>query len=277
LPENAVLQSVAIDGMAQPLRQEGRKLTVPVNPGKQQVLISWRIATGINSVMTTPEIDLGVPSVNANLTMHLGEDRWVLFALGPRLGPAVLFWGLLIVIVIVSQGLGKISLTPLKPRHWFLLLVGLSQLPLQSAGIVVLWLMLLGWRKTPAVAESRYFNALQLLIGCLTIVSLSLLFLAVEQGLLNSPDMQVSGNQSSAFTLNWYQDRSSSTLPVATLISVPLSVYRFLMLAWSLWLAVSLLNWLKWGWTCFSCNGLWHKIAAKNKVIEQEDGEPEEK
>ena len=38
LPENAVLQSVAIDGQTQPIRPQGRKLTLPVNPGKQEVL-----------------------------------------------------------------------------------------------------------------------------------------------------------------------------------------------------------------------------------------------
>ena len=43
-------------------------------------------------------------------------------------------------------------------------------------------------------------------------VSLGMLFLAVEQGLLGSPDMQIIGNQSSAFNLNWYQDRSSPTI-----------------------------------------------------------------
>jgi len=29
------------------------------------------------------------------------------------------------------------------------------------------------------------------------------------------------------------------------------------MLAWSLWLALALLRWLKWGWTCFTTSGLW--------------------
>jgi len=82
--------------------------------------------------------------------------------------------------------------------------------------------------------------------------------------LLGSPDMQIIGNQSSAFDLNWYQDRSSPTLPIATLVSVPLIAYRLLMLVWSLWLAVALLNWLKWGWECFSTNGLWRK-----KIIEK--------
>jgi hypothetical protein len=79
--------------------------------------------------------------------------------------------------------------------------------------------------------------------------------------------MQIIGNQSSAFNLNWYQDRSPAILPVATLISVPLIAYRVLMLAWSLWLAVSLLNWLKWGWECFSSNGLWHKAVKKEKAV----------
>jgi len=273
LPEQAVLQSVAIDGRTQPIRQEGGKLTVPVNPGKQEVSISWREATGITGIMSTPQVDLGLAGVNANLNIGLGSDRWVLFAMGPKLGPAVLFWGVLIVIMMLSPGLGKIPLTPLKARQWFLLLIGLSQIPLPSAGIVIAWLMLLGWRKTQPIAGLRYFNALQTIIALLTVVSLGLLFLAVEQGLLGSPDMQITGNQSSAFNLNWYQDRSPATLPTATLISVPLIAYRVLMLLWSLWLAVSLLNWLKWGWACFSSDGLWHKSVKKEKTVavERED------
>lgn len=265
LPEQAVLQSVAINGQNQPIRQEGRKLTVPVSPGSQTVVVNWREAGGIDTVLTTPRVDLGAASVNANLHIGLGQDRWVLFALGPKLGPAVLFWGVLIVIAIVALGLGRIPLTPLGARQWLLLLVGLSQIPMMSAGTVIAWLMLLGWRKTQNASETRYFNALQVALGLLTLISLSTLFWAVEQGLLGSPDMQIVGNQSSAYHLNWYQDRSSALLPTATLISVPLLVYRLSMLAWSLWLAVSLLNWLKWGWGCFANSGLWHKKTAPVK------------
>ena len=267
LPEKAVLQSVSIDGQTQPIRQQGRKLTLPVNPGKQDVLISWQEAKAIATAVTTPLLDLGQDSVNTNLSISLGQDRWVLFVMGPRMGPAVLFWGVLIVVFILSLGLGKITLTPLKNRHWFLLLMGLSQIPMASAGIVIAWLMLLGWRANQSATESRYFNALQIIIGGLTVLSLSVLFAAVAQGLLNSPDMQINGNQSSAFLLNWYQDRSLPVLPTATVISVPLLVYRLLMLAWALWLAVSLLNWLKWGWSCFSSNGLWNKAAVKEKAV----------
>ena len=266
LPENAALQSVAIDGQTQPIRQQGRKLTLPVNPGKQDVLIRWQETQAIATILKTPLLDLGQDSVNTNLSISLGQDRWVLFLMGPRMGPAVLFWGVLVVIFILSLGLAKIPLTPLKSRHWFLLLVGLSQIPMASAGIVIAWLMLLGWRATQT-GQWRFFNALQMSIGGLTVLALGVLFAAVAQGLLSSPDMQITGNQSSAFLLNWYQDRSLPILPTATVISMPLIVYRLLMLAWALWLAVSLLNWLKWGWGCFSSNGLWNKAVVKEKAV----------
>ncbi len=272
LPENAVLQSVMIDGVVQPLRQKGRTLTVPIHPGRQDILLNWQQALEMSPVMTTPEVDLGQGSVNTSLGMGLGQDRWVLFTMGPEFGPAVLFWGVLAVIVIVSLGLGKIRWTPLKSWHWFLLLVGLSQIPIESAVIVVAWLMILGRRSDRPIAHANYFNIVQVAIGLLTLISLSLLFDAVQQGLLGSPEMQITGNQSSAFNLNWYQDRSPSTLPTATLVSMPLFVYRLLMLAWSLWLASALLNWLKWGWKCYSHGGFW-----KKKPVKQEEAAAEQK
>ncbi len=268
LPEKAVLQSVIIDGRTHPIRQEGRKLTLPVNPGKQDIQVNWQEAVAMRTLLTTPQIDLGRDSVNTNLHVTIGENRWLLFAFGPTMGPAVLFWGVLIVLLLLSLGLGRIPMTPLKGRHWFLLLIGLSQIPHELAGIVIVWLLLLGWRFRQTATEFRYFNALQAAIGLLTVLSLGVLLFAVGQGLLGaSPDMQITGNQSSAYHLNWYQDRSLSTLPTATLVTVPLTVYRVLMFVWSFWLAVSLLNWLQWGWQCFSHTGLWNKKVVKGKPL----------
>ena len=273
LPENATLQSVLIDGKAQPLRQEGRKLTLPINPTKQEVTLIWQEPVGISTISRVSSVDLGQDSVNSNLTLNLGQDRWVLFAFGPTFGPIILFWGVLVVILLVSFGLGKVTLTPLKNWQWFLLLVGLSQIPLAAAGVVIAWLMLLGWRVSQSSEQTRFFNALQVGLGLLTLGALGVLFSAVAQGLLDAPDMNVTGNQSSPFALNWYQDRSASTLPAASVLSLPLIVYRLLMLAWALWLASALLNWLKWGWVCFSSNGLWRKkgvVAKKTVASEQE-------
>jgi hypothetical protein len=272
LPENATLQSVMIDGRVQPLRQEGRKITLPINPTKQEVILKWHEeSVGISVISRLSTVDLGQDSVNSNLTLNLGQDRWVLFAFGPTFGPIILFWGVLVVIFLVSFGLGKVTLTPLKSWQWFLLLVGLSQIPMAAAGLVIAWLMLLGWRSSQASEKTRFFNFLQVCLGLLTLSALGVLFTAVAQGLLDAPDMRVTGNQSSAFALNWYQDRSASTLPDASVISLPLIVYRLLMLAWALWLASALLNWLKWGWLCFSSNGLWRKkVVIEKKAVDAE-------
>jgi hypothetical protein len=263
LPEQAELQTVKIDGYERPLRLEGRSLTLPIRPGKQAIAVDWRQTAGVSLFTGTPPIDLHIPSVNSSLNIGLGDDRWVLLTQGPMFGPAVLFWGILLVIALVAFGLSAMPFTPLKYRHWFLLLLGLSQINILSAGLVVGWLTLLGWRAKITGFKPYSFNLLQLLIAAATVLALYLLFSAVEKGLLGAPDMQIVGNDSTAFNLNWYQDRSLPTLPAAGVISLPLTFYRLLMLAWSLWLAISLLDWLKWGWSCFTGNGLWRKSEKK--------------
>jgi len=86
---------------------------------------------------------------------------------------------------------------------------------------------------------------------------------AVQNGLLGQPAMLIQGNNSSSYLFNWYQDRVSSQYPQATVLSMPLWVYRALMMAWALWLAFSLLSWIKWGWQAYSTGGLWRKVSLK--------------
>ena len=272
LPENVQLQSVKINGITQPIRQKNSQLSIPIKPGQQDIAVLWRsIMQQQANVFTSPAIDLGIRSVNYHLKVLLGHDRWVLLTAGPAFGPAVLFWGVLIVIAILSFALGKSSLTPLKHWHWFLLLIGLSQTPVGFAMCVVVWLFALGFRATKQPAHTRYFNIMQIALAALSLVSLLILFVAVQQGLLGSPDMQIVGNQSTAFNLNWYQDSSDELLPTATVISVSLMSYRVLMLLWALWLAISLLNWLKWGWSCFATNGLWKQDSTGNIATKKTD------
>ncbi|OOO02516.1 MAG: hypothetical protein USCGTAYLOR_01249 [Chromatiales bacterium USCg_Taylor] len=173
----------------------------------------------------------------------------------------MLIWGVLAVLVLVAYGLGRTRFTPLKGWHWFLLGIGLSQASIWGALIVVGWLLGLGGRAQLNPAIKPYaFDAIQLGLGLLTVVALSCLFDAIQNGFLGYPEMQVAGNGSSAYDLNWYQDRSDPALPQAEVWSVPLSAYRLLMLAWALWLAYALLGWLRWGWGCYSTHGLWRSI-----------------
>lgn len=266
LPERAELTGVSIDGVAQPIRLEAGRLVLPVAPREQRVDIGWREAVGIGTRFRSPAIDLGAPSVNAHLQASLGADRWILFTGGPRLGPAVLFWGVLIVIALLAIGLGQLRFTPLKTRHWLLLGIGLSQSPIVPAALVVGWLLLLGARGRgwgQHFENARLFNVLQVAIGVMTLLALVSLFGAVEQGLLGRPDMQIAGNFSYGNTLNWYQDMAAAAYPQGDVVSVPLLVYRLLMLAWALWLAFALLGWLRWGWRCLATDGLWRAVGKR--------------
>jgi hypothetical protein len=259
LPQGAELTSVTIDDLAQPIRQEGRKVILPVHPGAQRVVLQWQEERGISLVFRTPAVDLRSPSVNASTEVQVPQSRWVLLAGGPRLGPAVLFWSLLLVILLAAWGLGRVRLTPLRTRDWALLGIGLSQVPLVAAAFVAAWLLVLGIRRErgAGIRRDKVFDLFQLVLAMWTVIALGILFWGIQQGLLGHPDMQIAGNGSGAFNLHWYADRAGAVLPTAWVLSVPLLVYRLAMLAWALWLAMALLRWLRWAWESFTTDGGW--------------------
>ncbi|MBL8917564.1 MAG: hypothetical protein JNJ54_01775 [Myxococcaceae bacterium] len=257
LPGDAQLQSVVINGQAQPIRQEGRAVAIPLVPGSQSVELVWRQTAGVTSSWTTPPLSMGLTTVNAELQVQVPADRWVLFVTGPRMGPAVLFWSFLLVLLVVSLGLGRARWAPVKTYQWVLLALGLSQLPIFAIAIVFGWLLLLGWRERVAIEGTHSFNFRQFAVVMVTAMALIVLGVSVYEGLLGQPEMQVRGNGSSAWALRWFQDRTTTDFPLAWVFSVPMLVYRGAMLAWSLWMALALLSWLKWGWKAFSTGGLW--------------------
>ena len=291
LPEGAVLQRVAIDGKTQPIRLDGQRLTLPLAPGKQGVEILWRAEQDMALRYATQRVDLGQDSVNHRVQLQLPRDRWLLLAVGPGIGPAILFWGKLLVLLVAAVLIGRFSARdaswPLRRTwQWLLLALGLTQASWWSALIVIGWFAVFGWRARQSAAvplnpaiptaageseaakwqarmSSRLshwpFNLRQIGLALLTLVMLSALFSIVESGLLGYPDMQVVGNGSHAFRLNWYLDRAEATPPGAWVVTLPILVYRGLMLLWALWLAWSLLDWLKWGWNAFSAGGLWRR------------------
>jgi len=205
-----------------------------------------------------PEVDLGAPSVNATTTITMPEGRWILGLRGPHLGPVVLFWSLLLVVLLTFGAIGYMRRTPLAPWQWFLLAIGLSQVHVVAAGFVVVWLHLLAWREQKNL-DRMAFNLRQLAIVFTTVVSALVLLAAVHQGLLGHPEMQVRGNLSHAGELRWFTDRADAHLPIPVVITAPMFVYRLLMLAWALWLALSIVKWLRWGFSVFASGGFWRR------------------
>lgn len=257
LPEGSELLGVRIDGATNNLRLEGRRLTVPVTPGAHTVDVDWRLPGGARLFYRTPETDLGAPSVNSHVRIEMPAGRWTLLLGGRGLGPAVLFWSMLAVFLMVSVGLGKTGVTPLTWKHWFLLSLGLTQLSPMGGVIVAGWFVVVGLRGAYPPAQKREFNLTQVFLAVLTAAAAVYLFLAIKRGLLGAPDMQISGNGSGSHLLRWYLDRSGPTLPRPWVLSVPLFIYRAGMLFWALWLADALTRWVRWAWDCSGKGGLW--------------------
>nr|CAA6829635.1 MAG: Unknown protein [uncultured Thiotrichaceae bacterium] len=275
LPENAELQELSIDGVTQRIQEGGRELNLTLKPGGQKVAVHWREAEPVGAFYRFPEVDLGLPVVNTNFRMNLPRDRWVVWADGPTMGPAVLFWGVLLALFVVALALGASKLTPLKWWQWFLLGIGLSQTETTLMIVVAGWLVVLALREKFELSLKNWqFNTMQMCVAGLTFIALLVLVVAVGNGLLGMPEMQIAGNGSSAYALNWYQDRSAEILPQPSFISVPMWLYRVLMLLWALWLAVAVLGWLRWGWKAMNVGGLWQSAppVPRSPVVTDQSG-----
>ena len=272
LAAGAELEGVTLDGRPVPLHLEsdGRHLVLPIAPRKQVFAISWREPTPLTAIFRAPAVDVGVPATNVITQIHLAEaPRWMLWVAGPRLGPAVHIWSIVVVLLVLGWVLGRTRLTPLRWWDWTLLGIGMAQLPLQAAGVVALFLLALGWRaRNPVVGRALLFDLSQIAFVGLTIAAVAILFGAIEQGLVSHPDMRVVGNGSNDQMLRWYQDRTLPLLPRPWIVSAPLMVYRGAMLAWSLWLALACLRWARWVWTCLREHGWWRPLRTRRAAPE---------
>ncbi len=261
LPANAEITSLAHDGKAIPVRQDGSKLIIPVRPGEQTVSIGWKTNVELGFRAQAGEVRLPVESANIQTSISVPEDRWVLWTHGPLRGPAVRFWGILICSLLAAFALGRMTLSPIHALEWMMLVIGLTQVPLPAALTVVGWHFFLAWRRTESFQHlgNTIYNILQAFLIVLTAIVLGILIMAVGEGLLGRPEMFITGNGSSASTLVWFQARCGELLPHPGCISISIWWYRFFMLVWALWLALALIRWLRTGWQSFGSGGFFHQ------------------
>lgn len=273
LPPEAELTALTAQGRDLPLvGSEPGLVEFPVQPGVTDLLLRWRQPREDLFRVQAPTVDLRHPAVNAVVVQELPQDRWILWAGGgPLLGPAVQYWTYLPAALIFATALGFLPWTRLRRWQWFLLAVGLTQLPPLSAMQAVAWLPLLGLREQYYPEKGWFkFNVVQLVLLLVVLAGLAALYSAVERGLLGLPDMQVAGNGSTDFRLVWTQDRVAGLLPQPVIHSAPLWGFRLVMLAWSLWLAVSLFSWLRWGWDCYTRGGVLRSVERRRRPAPQQ-------
>src|SRR2546429_7298189 len=75
--------------------------------------------------------------------------------------------------------------------------------------------------------------------------------------------MGVTGPGSGGNAFSWFVDRATPTLPQPVVYSLPLWVYRAIMFAWALWVALALARWLRFAWRAWSSGGVWRGEAPK--------------
>jgi len=272
LPVLAQLQEVAIMGKTAPIRQEGRQVALPIFPGQQNIVLKWIEAKGMTSQYQSSLIDLGAPSANARVDIYLPPSRWPLFVGGEQLvGPAILFWSVIIIIVLAAFGLSKTGWARLSFYQWFLLGIGMCMSNLIACLIVVGWLIALDRKNKMVAIEGLKFNFLQTGIAILTLGAMGSLIFAISNGLLGHPDMNIMGNGSNSGLLKWYQDVCDPILPRAWVFSIPMLVYRIAMLAWALWLSFWLVGILKWGWQQFIVPTIWYRLPPRIKKSAKKD------
>jgi hypothetical protein len=263
LPEDARVSSVTIDGRSVPIRPQNGELPIALSPGAYVLGIDWQSDSGVAVRSRAPSVDIGNAASNIRTELTLPADRWSLYAFGPGVGPAILFWSELVVFVALAVLLGRLSYSPLRTQEWLLLGLGLSTF---SWGVLLLfaaWMFVLRWRSSWQGSVSRnQFNTIQVFLGILSVITLISLVSAIPFGLLASPDMRVEGAGSDWHTFSWFVDQTAGALPQPGVISVSLWWYKLAMLAWALWLSFALLRWLPWAWNAYRANGWWRRAPA---------------
>ncbi|EFL49537.1 conserved hypothetical protein [Solidesulfovibrio fructosivorans JJ]] len=261
LPTGAEVTRLAVAGRETlPTGKDGA-VGFALPPGVTDVSLRFREPVGTGTVLRTPAPDLGLPAASARTRLVLPSDRWLVGVFADtRLGPAVLYWGWLAVVVALGLLLAAIPGTPLSRWQWFVYALGLSQATPLGFVLATGWLAALAWRRRAVFPGTFSFDAVQVLLALLVLAGLAGLYDILDAGLLGLPRMQVAGNGSTATELVWTWGRVAGTLPAATVVSGPMAVFRALMLAWALWLAWLLPRWLRWGFDSFTMDGGWRAL-----------------
>ncbi len=271
LAKESVVKSVSFDGVESNLMNEDGVVAVGFLPGNHRVSIEWYVNQPLTMLHQTPTIALPQEYSNLDQTMDLPRDRWVLFGHSAGVGPAFLYWGELIVFLVMAMVLGRSRYSPLKPWQWLALGCAFGTFSWSAFVLIAVWLFFIGWKVKFAGFEGHQAKniVLQWFSLLFSLVALSVLAGVVAYGLFSQPDMGITGSQSNGSHLHWYLDAGNQQVPQLTLFSLHLWWYKLLILLWSIWISMALLSWLKSLFKSFDARHWWPKFKRKKTVTEK--------
>jgi len=270
LPENYQLKEVKTDARIINLQPESNLLAIPISPGTHNIQITMRANIENSLAFSPPEINLNAPSSNITTQVNVSNQRWILWAKGPLLGPAILYWGELLAFIFIALLLARVKFSPLNTVQWLILGLGLS---LNNWGILVLialWFAsITASQYRPKETKQTLFNLSQLFLYAFSAVAIISLLAVVPISLLSSPSMGIEGYQSYGNTLTWFADKADGKLPSVTILSISVWFYKAIMLVWVIWLSTSILSWIKWAWKIIGIHGYWQSSPVEKSKTEK--------
>lgn len=289
LPTGSILEGMAIDGRDQPLTT-GTIISFPITHGEHVYAVNWRMEDALGWLYRTPDLAIDGGARNVSHTVQLAKSRWILLLGGPAIGSAVLFWGVVIVSVLVGLTLTYLPKFPLTKLDAILVAVGATLANIWALLFVALWTLGIWWRARTKLDELPVYvyRIIQIALGFLAFVGLLALFFTVLSALQTPPDMYITSSSilsdraqfSTANThlLRWFADESSVNLPTAWVFSLPFWVYQLTMLAWSLWLVFALIKWVRATFTALSVPTFWGSTLRRDAIVDEtaEDLDPDE-
>jgi hypothetical protein len=267
IPKGYTLDNLSVNGKVASQGIENGKVALELLSGKNNVALTLKSPEELVGLISLPKLGFDTSVTNSSYTV-LQLNKWVLLAGGANIHPAILIWGILITLSLFSIILAKTKITPYNTFAWILLLFGLSQSGLFACAVVIQTILLFGIK--PYLVSKHYlekssYNAYQIVLGFFTLLSISVVLYTLNQGLLNSPEVFISGIESSADKLYWYAENNTASSPWA--IILPVWVYRVCMFLWAMWFAAKSMDLIKWMWALLNNNGLW----LKSSIVPNED------
>ena len=277
IPPDAEVTTLQHDERSIPIRKEGDAIVVPLRPGPQSIAVEWRLPDNPGGWTRVDAVTLPVESANVQTSIRPSQDRWLILTDGPLRGPAVRFWSILAFAIIASLVLARLPHSPLRIVGWILLSLGLTQISVTLSLIIIAWLFLVHFRDEKRWKKLRplSYNFFQVGLIVLTLVALGIFIRIASVGLLGDPEMYVAGNGSSSSLLNWFSARAPQDLPRPGYWSISIWWFRLAMLLWALWLAYSLVGWLRNGWKNSAARGHFQALPKRKlKTIPKKGSTP---
>lgn len=283
LPDNAVIEALIIDREERVLDQ-GAVVEVPILNGEHQYEIRWRNEEAMAPFYRTPLVSMSEPARNVTQIVEVPRNRWILLLGGPAMGSAVLFWGVVLVTLLLALALTVLPRFPLSKVDAGLLAVGATLANIWALLFVALWIIGIWWRAKNTLEDlsSVWYGLTNVVLVVLSVVGLLALFITVLSALQTPPDMFITASPlihgAGAFTsqgtqhLMWFSDVSVDALPTAWVFSLPFWVYQLAMLGWSLWLVFALTRWVRFTFATLSAQPFWPtKKKASGKQVEEQE------